>query len=253
MRDEILVKLERLNMNLVNEANKEFNVDHLANVVEQPPVAVDAPKSRIIRIKKPTCKRHGVRHAKNPKDIKTSEKVNGDKITATIVKHECCSKDEPRCSQTTNCKQDPSGDKENFNPSLRESDSLKPCNSNNLKVEEKVEKAKAEEQKPEGDKPKSASSRRRHRRRGGAGRSGGCGGCGNPSGRNGGRSSPRFVAQRYDYSFLNRPSRYTNKELAWGFTQSEVDDLLAQNVKPWEDDAVDVLAFLRGGCQEYYF
>ncbi|CAH8834528.1 unnamed protein product [Trichobilharzia szidati] len=252
MRDEILVKLERLNMNLVSEANKEFNFGHLANVVEQPPLPVDAPKTRIIRIKKPTCKRHGVRHAKTPKDIKTSQKVNGDKITEIVVKHDCCSNDEPKCSQTTDCKQEHSSNKENFDPNLRESDPQKPCNSNNLKVEEKVEEAKGEEQKPEGEKPKSTSSRRRYRRRGGAGRSGGGGG-GNPNSRNGGRSSPRFVAQRLDYSFLNRRSRYSEEDLAWGFTPSEVDDLLAQNVKPWEDDAVNVLAFLRGGCQEFYF
>ncbi|KAH7102868.1 TPR-like protein [Auriculariales sp. MPI-PUGE-AT-0066] len=37
------------------------------------------------------------------------------------------------------------------------------------------------------------------------------------------------------------------RAMNWGFTNDEVDELLCQGVKPWDDDAGNVMAFLRGG------
>ncbi|CAH8432358.1 unnamed protein product [Heterobilharzia americana] len=259
---EIFEKLELLNIQMLDNARKEFSID--STEVIQTPTGLRT--SQIMRTKNNLFKTQGINNVKNTEDVKSvdtkaksSSKVGDEKSPVVIGKHEYDSK-KPLCSnvqassknsQTTECRQSkpgPSCTSEVIREEPKTSDSYVRCDHKNLDVHVKVEKG---EQKWEVRGGRQNSNRFR----GGRGRGGHYRGR-YPNNRRRGCRYPRNATTYVPCSYFDvsdSSSTYSESELVNGFTPSEVEELLQQQVKPYDDDAASVLAFLRGGCEHYFY
>ncbi|CAH8433407.1 unnamed protein product [Heterobilharzia americana] len=189
---EIFEKLELLNIQMLDNARKEFSID--STEVIQTPTGLRT--SQIMRTKNNLFKTQGINNVKNTEDV--------NQLIPKPNRHQKC-----------------------------------PCKSRKRRTKVGGKRRRQNSNRFRGGRGRGGHYRGRYpnnRRRG----------CRYP------RNATTYVPCSY-FDVSDSSSTYSESELVNGFTPSEVEELLQQQVKPYDDDAASVLAFLRGGCEHYFY